>query len=124
MQRGRFRFEKLVVWQKAIEFAGVVYDASRFFPIDERFGLSLQMRKAAVSVSSNVAEGSSRSSGQDQKRFTEIAYGSLMETVSQSFVAEHQSYLAEKAFSDIYGRADEIARMLSGLKAKQSPPRS
>jgi four helix bundle protein len=78
-----FRFEKLEVWQNAIEFAGRVYDFTRPFPADERFGLTSQMRRAAVSISSNIAEGSSRNSDVDFRRFLEIAYGSLMEVVSQ-----------------------------------------
>jgi four helix bundle protein len=73
-----FRFEKLDVWQRSIEFASRIYEATRSFPADERFGLTNQMRRAGVSISSNIAEGSGRVSDVDFARFVEIAYASLM----------------------------------------------
>ena len=81
---GMFNFEKLDVWQKAIDFADLVYNHTRDFPGDESFGLTNQMRRAAVSISSNVAEGTSRMSQTDFARFIEIATGSVFEVVSQS----------------------------------------
>lgn len=113
-----FRFEKLDVWHRAVDFATRVYSETQSFPTDERFGLTSQMRRAAVSVSSNIAEGSSRSSGKDFAHFVEIGYGSLMEVVSQSHIARRQSFLAEAALLAIYHDAEELARMLSGLKGK------
>ena len=68
-----FNFEKLDVWQKAIDFADLIYTNTRGFPADERFGLTTQLRRGAVSISSNIAEGSSRSSKVDFARFIEIA---------------------------------------------------
>jgi four helix bundle protein len=64
-----FKFEKLDVWQKAIDFADLVYSKTKLFPADERFGLTNQMRRAAVSISSNIAEGSARISDADFARF-------------------------------------------------------
>ena len=90
--------------------------AERSFPADERFGLTNQMRRSVVSVSSNIAEGSSRSSKTDFGRFVEIGTGSVFELVSQSFVARRQNFLSEKNFHTIYGSAAEIGRMLSGLR--------
>src|ERR1043165_3486316 len=87
-----FNFEKLDVWQKAIDFADLVYTNTRGFPADERFGLTTQLRRDAVSISSNIAEGSSRSSKIDFARFVEIAGGSLFEVVSQSFIARRQRF--------------------------------
>ena len=112
-----FRFEKLEVWQKAVEFADRVYTVTRQFPQEERFGLTSQMRRASVSVSSNVAEGSGRSSDRDFAHFVEISYGSLMEVVSQTQVAFRQSFLTGADRVDLYNRAEELARMLSGLKS-------
>ena len=112
-----FRFEKLEVWQKAIEYADQVYDVTRTFPADERFGLTSQMRRASVSVSSNVAEGSGRTSNKDFAHFVEIAYSSVMEIVSQAQIAFRQSFLTHDKRDDLYQGADELARMLSGLKA-------
>jgi four helix bundle protein len=111
-----FNFEKLDVWQKAIDFADLVYNQTRSFPADERFGLTNQMRRAAVSVSSNIAEGTSRMSQTDFARFIEIATGSVFEVVSQSFIARRQGFLTQEAFAELYSAADEIGRMLSGLR--------
>jgi len=111
-----FNFEKLDVWQKAIDFADLVYGKSKPFPREELFGLTNQMRRAAVSISSNLAEGSSRSSETDYARFVEIASGSLFEVVSQSFLAKRQGYLADADFDALYSDAERVGRMLSGLR--------
>ena len=112
-----FNFEKLEVWQKAIDFADNVYRATKTFPSDERFGLTNQMRRAAVSVSSNIAEGTSRSSKADYARFIEIATGSLFEVISQSFIAKRQCLLSDADFQHLYQLADDQSRMLSGLRS-------
>ncbi len=112
-----FRFEKLDVWQKSVEFASQVYEATRGFPSEERFGLTSQMRRAAVSVSSNIAEGSGRTSDKDFAHFVTMAYGSLMEVVSQAQVALRQSFLQADTQGELNRRAEELARMLSGLKS-------
>ena len=107
-----FNFEKLEVWQKAIDFADLVYSSTRTFPSDERFGLANQMRRAAVSISSNIAEGTSRMSQTDFKRFVEIATGSLFEIISQAFIGHRQGFLNREAFSSLYSAAEEVGRML------------
>ena len=111
-----FNFEKLDVWQKAIDFADLIYNETRAFPREERFGLTNQLRRAAVSISSNIAVGSSRSSKNDFARFTEIAAGSVFEAVSQAFIARRQDFLSEDQFRKIYADAEELSRMLSGLR--------
>jgi four helix bundle protein len=111
-----FNFEKLDVWQKAIEFADFIYSETRRFPNEERFGLTNQMRRAAVSISSNIAEGSSRMSQIDFARFIEIGTGSVFEVVSQAFIAKKQSFLTEETFHFLYESAEELSRMLSGLR--------
>ncbi len=111
-----FNFEKLDVWQRANGFADLVYKVTKTFPEDERFGLTNQMRRAAVSVSSNIAEGSARSSRNDNARFLEIATGSLFEVVAQSFISRRQGFLTEPDFKTIYATDDELGRMLSGLR--------
>ena len=111
-----FGFEKLDIWQRAIEFADVVYSITRHFPIDERFGLTNHMRRAAVSISSNIAEGSSRNSRKDFARFIEIAAGSVYEVVSQSYIGRNQGFLTSEEFEVLYTAADEQSRMLSGLR--------
>lgn len=111
-----FTFEKLDAWQQAIDLAKVVYDQTRSFPSDERFGLTNQMRRAAVSVSSNLAEGSSRSSRADFARFVEISAGSLFEVVSQAFVAKRQDFLTPEKFEELYALAERQGKILSGLR--------
>jgi len=112
-----FTFEKLEVWQKAVAFAELIYEVTRNFPTDERFGLTQQMRRAAVSVSSNLAEGSSRNSSADYARYVEIASGSLYEVVSQSVLSHRQGFLTEADFQRIYAAGEQQSRMLSGLRA-------
>ena len=111
-----FNFEKLEVWQKGITFADFVYSVIRAFPNDERFGLTNQMRRATVSISSNIAEGSSRSSKIDFSRFVEIATGSVFEVVSQATISRRQGFLNESDFERLYAAAEEQSRMLSGLR--------
>jgi len=111
-----FNFEKLDVWQRAIEFADLVYSITARFPNDERFGLTNQMRRAAMSVSSNIAEGSSRSSSVDYARYIEIAAGSLFEVVFQASVGRRRNFLSEEDFSAIYSSAEIQSRMLSALR--------
>jgi four helix bundle protein len=116
-----FGFEKLEIWQKAIEFADMVYSTTKAFPADERFGLTNQMRRAAVSISSNIAEGSGRVSRKDFVRFLEIATGSLYEVVSQAFIGRNQGFLSEDDFAILYATAEEQGRMLSGLRRSLLP---
>jgi four helix bundle protein len=111
-----FNFEKLDVWHRAIDFADLIYKYTRNFPADERFGLTNQMRRAAVSISSNIAEGTSRMSQADFARFVEIATGSVFEVTSQAFVGRRQGFLNEENFRAVYTSAEEIGRMLSGLR--------
>ena len=112
-----FRFEKLAVWHRAVDYAEEVYMRTRSFPDDEKFGLTSQMRRAAVSVSSNIAEGSGRGSDKDFARFVELGYSSLMETVSQSHVVLRQRFLQQQDMAHMRCTAVELARMLSGLKS-------
>ncbi len=111
-----FNFEKLEVWQKAIAFADLVYAQTRTFPADERFGITNQMRRSAISISSNIAEGSSRLSRKDFARFIEIAVGSVFEVVSQSFIGRNQGLLSEPQFQQLYAAAEEQGKMFSGLR--------
>lgn len=111
-----FNFEKLETWQKAIDFADLVYSLTRSFPNEEKFGLTSQMRRAAVSISLNIAEGSSRMSRTDYARFLELASGSLFEVVSQSVIGLRQRFLSKASYEQLYAAAEEQSRMLSGLR--------
>lgn len=116
-----FSFQKLLVWQKSRELVKCVYSALSAFPQTEKFALADQLRRAVISVSSNIAEGSAKESEKDQIRFIEIAYGSLMETFCQLQLAQDLNYISRAEFDEIAVRIQEIARMLSGLRRnKQS----
>ncbi len=111
-----FNFEKLDVWNEAIAFADTIYTITKAFPDQERFGLTNQMRRAAVSISSNIAEGSSRSSRPDFARFIEIATGSVFEVVSQVTLSRRQGFLSQETYEQVYAAAEKQSRMLSGLR--------
>jgi four helix bundle protein len=119
---GGFNFEKLLVWQKALDFADEVYTLTSAFPTEEKFGLTNQMRRTAVSVASNIAEGSSRTSRNDFARFVEIATGSVFEVVAQASIAKRQSFLSEEDYQKLYTQATTLSRMLSGLRNSLTNP--
>jgi four helix bundle protein len=116
-----FGFERLEVWHKAVDYAGTIYSVTRTFPEEERFGLTSQLRRSSVSISSNIAEGSSRSSRVDFNRFIEIAYGSLLESVSELRIAHKQKFISNSDLERIYKQAEELAKMLSGLRRTIKP---
>jgi four helix bundle protein len=116
-----FGFEKLEVWQKAIELTDCVR-SPRPFPADERFGLTSQMRRASVFIASNIAEGSGRGSNPDFARFIEFSHCSLMELVTETAVAKRQGFLSQSNFEETYQRSEQIARMLSGLRSSLAIP--
>ena len=111
-----FNFEKLDVWNEAIASADLIYSISGSFPDDERFGLTMQMRRAAVSISSNLAEGSSRVSRADFARFVEIATASLLEVVSQTIIGKRQGFISESNYAAVYAAAVKQSKMRSGLR--------
>lgn len=119
-----FRFERIEAWHLARAFNKAVYRAARGFPKEEMFALTSQIRRASVSISSNIAEGSGRNSDADFAHFLEVAYGSLMEVVSQLFIALDESYLAEPQFEALAEEADVLASKIVALsKALGRQPR-
>ncbi len=108
-------YKDLLVWQKAMNMVEHIYKISASFPADERFGLTSQIRKAAVSIPSNIAEGSSRKSTAEFIRFCNIAYGSLAETETQIMIAERLEFVGGEAVAAVLNSTDELAKMLSGL---------
>ena len=111
-----FRFEKLEVWHEAIALSDRVYSLTRSFPSDEVYGLRSQVRRSAVSVSANIAEGSGRGTDKELIRFIEIAFGSLMETISHLTIALRQSFIRRDEYDAIYADCEKIGKMLSGLR--------
>ena len=110
-----FNFEKLDVWQKSIAYAGQVYRVSKEFPREEQFGLTNQIRRAGNSIASNIAEGSARPPA-DFSRFLGYATGSLYEVVTQATIARNEGFLSGTVYLQLYTDAEEISRMLSGLR--------
>jgi len=115
----KFSFEKLEVWQDSINFAKQVYEITNNFPKTEIYGLISQIRRATVSISSNIAEGSTRKSFKDQARFTEIAFGSLLETLNQLIIANKLGYISENELNLIRTEIEKMSRQLNGLKKSQ-----
>ena len=108
-------YKELVAWQRGFQLCRAVYDTTRDFPTDERFGLSAQMRRAAVSVPSNIAEGYGRGTTRDYVRFLSNAKGSLSELETQLLIAQDLSYGRPTALTKTLDCLAETERVLSGL---------
>lgn len=111
-----FIYKRLIVWQKAMMFWKLVYAEVKKFPDEERYALSDQVRRAAVSVPSNIAEGAGRAGKKDYAHFLAIARGSLFETMTQLEGAEMLGYI--KISVELKILADEISRMLTTMLKK------
>jgi four helix bundle protein len=107
--------EKLDVWRKAIEFVLEVYKATESFPKEEKFGLTSQVRRAAVSVPANLAEGAARSSRKEFAHFISNAQGSASEVETELLIAYRLGYLSEAKYSLLRGAHDDLGKMLNGL---------
>lgn len=110
-----FNFEKLDVYEKSIDFADDIYKLAKGYPKEEMFCLVSQLRRAAVSISANIAEGSARSK-KDFARFLDISRGSVFECVVLLKVSLKQGYFGEEVFERFEGGLTDISKMLSGLK--------
>lgn len=108
-------FQKLSVWRKSHELALETYRVSRVFPAEEAFGMTAQVRRSALSISSNIAEGRGRGSDGDFCRFLRNAMGSASELEAQLLLARDLGYLPASDFEPMHSRVDEVKRMLTGL---------
>ena len=111
-------YRDLDVWKKAIVLVTEVYRFSKLFPKDETYGLSQQMRRSAVSIPSNIAEGYGRCSTSDYIRFLQIAVGSLYEFQTQIVIARNLEYLSDASHKSLDAASREIERMLTSLTRK------
>jgi four helix bundle protein len=111
-----FGFEKIEVWERAIEFADIVYSVTGRFPEDERFDLTRMMRRASVSISSNIAEGSLRKSSRSFLHFIAVAASSLDEVVLLAAMSLKQGFLSETEFQGLCATAEEQREMLRALR--------
>lgn len=112
----QYGFEKLNVWQEAKKLVVDVYHLLDEFPEFEKYALCDQIRRAIVSVPSNIAEGCGRVSIREQVHFLEIAYGSLLEAFNQLLIAIELNYITEKSVEEIKPTIDAVAKMLNGLR--------
>jgi four helix bundle protein len=106
-------YRELIAWQKAMALVKDVYEVTNGFPDDERFGLVSQMRRCAVSIPSNIAEGQARNTTGEFKQFIGVARGSVAELTTQLLIAEQLGYLNEP--QQIIDLAEEVGRILTGL---------
>ncbi len=111
-------YRHLIVWQKSIHLVEVVYDATAQFPASELYGLRSQLRRAAVSIPANIAEGRGRGTPREFMRFLLIANGSVKELETEVIIAERLRFLPDGEAKVILGAAEEIGRMLGGLRQK------
>ena len=114
------RIKDLIIYQKAKELVIQVYKLLELFPDAERFALCNQLRRAVVSIPSNIAEGMGRVSNKDQAHFLNIAYGSLMEVYAQLDIAHDLGYLNNETFNQVESDIEEISKMLSAMASLRS----
>jgi four helix bundle protein len=110
-------FTELIAWQKAMDLAEAIYRQTETFPRREMFGISAQMRRAAVSIPSNIAEGQGRATTADFLRLLYMAKGSLQELETQVILSRRLSFLSDERFAPTKAGGDEVARILNGLIA-------
>ncbi len=108
-------YRDLEVWQRGISLAKTIYEATSNFPTQERFGLINQMRRAAVSVPSNIAEGHARASTVEYCRYVSISMGSIAELETQVIISRELTYLPEPVAGELLTSLDELGKMLRGL---------
>jgi four helix bundle protein len=108
-------YRDLIAWQKAIQLVTEIYRATQDFPDRERFGLTSQLRRAAVSVPSNIAEGQGRQSTGEFKQSLGHARGSLLEVETQVFIARNLEYLSQEQSTRLINRTEEVGRIVNGL---------
>jgi four helix bundle protein len=109
-------YRELIVWQKAMDLVETVYRATDHFPKTEIYGLTSQIRRAAVSVPSNIAEGQARGTTRDFLHFLSVSQGSLMEVETQVTIAERLGYITTEQNTTLLEATAEVSRLLSGLR--------
>ena len=111
-----FGYRKLIAYQKAKEVVKRTYKLLKKFPKEEQYAMCDQLRRASISIASNIAEGMNRYSVKDKNHFLEMAYGSLMEVSSQFEIAEELGYINNADRKNMDVLIDEVARLISGLQ--------
>ena len=114
-----YSFEKLEVWKESIKLVKQVYRFSKSFPDDEKYGLSSQIKRSAVSVVSNISEGTSRITNKDKAHFTSMAFSSTMELLNQLIIAKELNFIQENTYKETRLIINKIANMLNALRKSQ-----
>ncbi|MFZ2901080.1 MAG: four helix bundle protein [Saprospiraceae bacterium] len=122
MRKYVFPFEKLTMWERSVELVTEIYAVTRSFPKEELFGITSQIRRCAVSVASNIAEGATRVSPKDRANFSVIAYSSLMELINQLVISKKLGFLQEEEYEALREKVAEISRMLIAFRNSQKAP--
>ena len=117
---GAKNYQDLIVWQRSMDFVELVYQATKAFPKEELYGLTSQLRRAAVSIPSNIAEGQGRTSPKEFIHFLSIAHGSLREAETQIMIAQRLGYIQPDQVTPMLNLASEIGKMINGLTATLS----
>ena len=112
-------FKRLAVWKRSLKLATNIYRLTSDFPKQENYGLTSQIRRSAVSISSNIAEGAGRNSDQDFARFLSISYGSACELETQILISKDLGYLHDEMLIGILKELDEIQKMIFVLESKK-----
>lgn len=115
----KFSFEKLNVWIESKELIKIIYNITKSFPDDEKFGLTNQLRRASVSVASNLAEGTSRQTNKDKAHFTTLSFSSLMEVLNQIIIARELNFIEENNYQIIRAEIEKISNKLNALRKTQ-----
>lgn len=109
-------YRELIVWQKALDLVEMVYRITQRFPKEEVYGLTSQIRRAAVSAPANIVEGQGRSTTADFLHFLSIAHGSLKEVETHAFISQRLGYITEQTKSDLLTLTAHVGRLCSGLR--------
>jgi len=114
-----YSFEKLEVWKEAIALVSLIYKSTETFPTEEKFGLTSQLRRASVSIASNLAEGTSRKTKKDKAHFTTISFSSAMEVLNQLIISKDLGFLTEDNYTLARHKIEKITNMLNALRNYQ-----
>jgi four helix bundle protein len=114
-----YAFEKLEVWKASIELVKCVYRITDTFPSDEKFGLISQLKRASISIASNLSEGTSRNTNKDKAHFTTMSFSSVMEVLNQLIISKELNFISENDYILVRNKIKKITNMLNALRNSQ-----
>ena len=117
--RYEFSFEKLEVWKCSVDLSKTIYQLTTNFPENEKYGMVSQLRRASVSIASNLAEGTSRQTNKDKAHYTTMAFSSLMEVLNQLIISKELNFISEENYDKVRVEIGKISRMLNALRKAQ-----